>query len=68
MDQDRRLYIGGQKVEGHISLHLILPTRFSLLKVRFQGRVATNLENGARGGGGVRARTICSFTEEFPCP
>ena len=43
LDNNRTIYIPGQKVEGHVALALSRPLIVKYLKIRFQGKVVTNL-------------------------
>ena len=43
IQNDRRIYIPGQRVEGHIAITLAEPTQIKQLKLKFQGLVKTQL-------------------------
>jgi hypothetical protein len=49
MDDNRNLFIPGQKVEGHISLLLGQSTKVQRLRIRFYGKVITHLHRTEEG-------------------
>ncbi|KAJ3324421.1 Coiled-coil domain-containing protein 17 [Boothiomyces sp. JEL0866] len=48
-DNQRTLFLPGQKVEGFVSLKLGAKTNITLLRVRFTGKVITHLQKGNAG-------------------
>ena len=43
LDNNRTIYIPGQRVEGHVALTLAQPLLVKMLRIRFTGKVVTNL-------------------------
>ncbi|KAJ3261339.1 Arrestin domain-containing protein 4 [Boothiomyces macroporosus] len=48
-DNQRTLFLPGQKVEGFVNLQLSAPTNITLLRARITGKVTTHLQKGNAG-------------------